>query len=220
MPDRPAAKRLAFLIQHAARNLFTPAFPLLSPRHMCHCEETITAPAPTRNLSSRAFVVTVLSLAVIFWSNGSKANGALAVAMSKEGVKGGFSFGLSASYRTSGEARTKALGLCQQATQDEELGASCKVIEVFSGQCGAVAMDPHDDTAGVGWSIAADLQAARNQALSRCRQTAGPELAGACIVEDSRCDIVANHRARGRFKMICVNRRWGEMRLCDMIWVP
>jgi hypothetical protein len=45
-------------------------------------------------------------------------------------------------------------------------------------------MDPGDETPGVGWSIAANMQTARSQALSRCRQTAGLERADACIVED------------------------------------
>jgi hypothetical protein len=191
------------------------------PKHMDHCEKTITAPAPIRNPPGlRAFVVIVFGLAAIFWPDPSKAEGALAVAISKEGAKGGFAFGLSAGYRTSDEAHAKALRSCRQATEDEELGASCKVIESFSGQCGAVAMDPHDETSGFGWSIAASMQAARSMALSRCRQTAGPELAGACIVEDSRCDVVTNQSARGRFETICKYRGWGEIRHCYTIRVP
>jgi hypothetical protein len=189
-------------------------------KHMDCCEKSITAPAPIRNpIGLRAFVVILFSLASIFWPNASNAEGALAVAISKEGVKGGFAFGLSAGYRTSDEAHAKALRLCQQATQDEKLSASCKVIESFSSQCGAVAMDPHDETSGFGWSIAADLQAARSMALSRCRQTAGREQAGACIVEDSRCDIVTNNSARGELKTICKYRGWGEIRLCYTIRV-
>jgi hypothetical protein len=90
---------------------------------------------PTRNPSSIcAFVIAVLGHAAILWPNAGKTEGALAVALSKEGAKEGFSFGLSASYLTSDAARAKALLLCQQSVEDEKLSASCKVIESFSGQ--------------------------------------------------------------------------------------
>jgi Domain of unknown function (DUF4189) len=188
--------------------------------------DRMDAAAPTPKPSGlRAFVVTTLTLAAFFWPNAGKAEGALAVAIAKEGAKEGFFFGLSASYRSSEEARAKALRMCRQAADGDELGNSCKVIENFSSQCGAFALDPHDDSPGLGWSIAANIQTARSEALSRCREAAGPEAADACVVKDSRCDVVTNHSTnnyspRARLQTICKYRGWGEMRLCYTIRVP
>jgi hypothetical protein len=123
------------------------------------------------------------------------AAGALAVALPPDVAKGGFSYGYANDKADDNQASVRALELCRStkdAANDPKLRALCKVIENYSNQCVAVAMDPAAGTPGVGWSVADDKQSAETQALKRCEATAGPGRAAACELSHSDCDGKAN----------------------------
>jgi hypothetical protein len=110
------------------------------------------------------------------------ADGALAIALPPDVVKGGFFYGYSRGYPDANQAEANALEKCRttpDAMKDAKLRSLCKVIQDFSNQCVAVAMDPQAGTPGVGWAIAGDLHTAESQALTKCEQTAGPGRAAA-----------------------------------------
>ena len=88
-------------------------------------------------------------------------------------------------------AEAKALDACRttkDAANDVKLRSLCKVIQDYSNQCVAVAMDPAAGTPGVGWAVANDLLSAERQALGKCMDTAGPGRRAACVVDHSSCD--------------------------------
>jgi hypothetical protein len=106
-------------------------------------------------------------------------------------VKGGFTYGYSNNNADANHAEFKALDACRStkdAVKDTNLRSLCKVIQDYSNQCVAVAMDPAAGTPGVGWAVANDLMSAERQALGKCENTAGPGRAAACVVDHSACD--------------------------------
>jgi hypothetical protein len=122
----------------------------------------------------------------ILWSNPGVAAGALAVGLPPDVVKGGFTYGYSTGYSDVNQAEAHALDSCRttkDASTDPKLRSLCKVIQDFTNQCVAVAMDPQAGTPGVGWSVANDLHAAEAQALGKCEETAGPGRRAACVVD-------------------------------------
>ncbi len=119
------------------------------------------------------------------------ADGALAVALPPDVAKSGFSYGYANDKADADAASTRALDLCRttkDASNDAKLRGLCKVIQNYSNQCVAVAMDPEAGTPGVGWSIADDKPAAERQALNRCMDTAGAGRRAACVISHSDCD--------------------------------
>jgi Domain of unknown function (DUF4189) len=123
------------------------------------------------------------------------AAGALAVALPDDVAKGGFSYGYSNSNSDANHAEADALDACRttnDAKKDSRLRALCKVIQDYSNQCVAVAMDPQAGTPGVGWAVANDKLSAERQALNKCMDTAGPGRRAACVVDHSGCDGNAN----------------------------
>ena len=122
------------------------------------------------------------------------AAGALAVGLPADVAKGGFTYGYSNGNDTSDTASERALKACRttkDAAKNERLRSLCKVIQLYSDKCVAVAMDPLAGTPGVGWAVADDRRAAEKQALSQCEKTAGPGRAAACVVDHSGCDGTA-----------------------------
>jgi lipoprotein NlpI len=128
----------------------------------------------------------------ILWSHFAAAEGALAVGLPPDVVKGGFASGYSYNAKTMDDARTTAMDYCHKAPTNEKARSLCKVIETFSNRCVAVTMDPKAGTPGVGWGIADDIRAAERLALSKCEATAGPARRAACVVTESNCDGQAN----------------------------
>jgi hypothetical protein len=117
--------------------------------------------------------------------------GALAVALPADVAKSGFSYGYSNNYADAAQASAHALDACRttkDAAKDANLRSLCKVVQNYSNQCVAVAMDPAAGTPGVGWAVANDLMSAERQALGKCENTAGPGRAAACVVDHSACD--------------------------------
>jgi hypothetical protein len=105
--------------------------------------------------------------------------------------QGGFTYGYSVDNETTPRARDKALNACRttkDAAKSAKLCRYCKVIEVFSRKCVAVAMDPAPGTPVIGWAVAEDLRTAEQEALSRCEDTARRGRRAACVVDHSGCD--------------------------------
>jgi lipoprotein NlpI len=128
----------------------------------------------------------------IVWSHSAAAEGALAVGLPADVVRGGFASGYSYNAKTVDEARKTAMDYCLKAPTNGKAKTLCKVIETFSNRCVAVSMDPKAGTPGVGWGIGDDIRAAERLALSRCEATAGPARRAACVVTESNCDGQAN----------------------------
>jgi hypothetical protein len=136
-------------------------------------------------------IIAAAFFGAILWSNPGAAAGALAVGLPPDVVKGGFTYAYSNNNSDFNQAEAKALNSCRttkDASADPKLRSLCKVIQDFTNQCVAVAMDPQAGTPGVGWSVANDLHTAEAQALGKCEDTAGPGRRAACVVDHSGCD--------------------------------
>ena len=81
-------------------------------------------------------------------------------------------------------AKQKALEGCRSLPSASSTSrALCKVVATFVNQCVAESIDPESGTPGFGWAMAPNSRAARDQALSNCRDTAGPTRQDKCVVE-------------------------------------
>jgi hypothetical protein len=69
--------------------------------------------------------------------------------------------------------------------------ARCKVISTFSNKCAAMALDPKDGTPGAGWALADTQKQADDEALARCRSTAGANRSDFCKIDNRKCDGTA-----------------------------
>ena len=130
-----------------------------------------------RLCTAGAFLVLSLFCGGALGPSQSLAAGALAVGLPPDVVKGGFTYGYSNNNSDVNQAEAKALNACRttkDASNDANLRSLCKVLQDYSNQCIAVAMDPAAGTPGVGWAIANDLLSAERQALNKCMATAGP----------------------------------------------
>jgi hypothetical protein len=144
-----------------------------------------------RHCAAGVFVVLALLCGGVFCPSQSRADGALAIGLPPDVVKGGFTYGYSNNNPDANHAEAKALDACRttkDAANDVKLRSLCKVIQDYSNQCVAVAMDPAAGTPGVGWAVANDLLSAERQALGKCMDTAGPGRRAACVVDHSSCD--------------------------------
>jgi len=144
-----------------------------------------------RLCAAGAFLVLSLCCGGALGPSQSMAAGALAVGLPPDVAKGGFTYGYSNNNEDANHAEAKALDACRttkDAAKDVNLRSLCKVIQDYSNQCVAVAMDPAAGTPGVGWAVANELLAAERQALGKCMDTAGPGRRAACVVDHSSCD--------------------------------
>jgi hypothetical protein len=136
-----------------------------------------------------ALVSVFLLAPTILWPTPAAGEGALAIGLPSDVAESGFAYGVSVNYPTRDEAARRALEYCRTAKAASDAATSlCSVVDIFRGQCVAVAMDPQDGTPGVGWSIGVNRQNAEIQALSRCTSTEGVSRRGACRVTSSMCD--------------------------------
>jgi len=93
--------------------------------------------------------------------------------------------------KNAGEAKEKAMAGCKSLPNASTTSkALCKIVATFENQCVAQALDPQSGTPGFGWALARNSAQAREQALSNCRDTAGPTRQDACVVgpQDLWCD--------------------------------
>jgi Domain of unknown function (DUF4189) len=138
----------------------------------------------------RKFIVGLIAMVALSAKFGPcLAAGALAAGVPDDVAKQGLSLYTEVNSATSERAQKLAVAGCKNIGSPASK-ALCKVVATFSNQCAAEAMDPQNGTPGFGWAVAANSQAAKNQALANCRATAGPTRQDACVVGDKAlwCD--------------------------------
>jgi Domain of unknown function (DUF4189) len=115
----------------------------------------------------------------------SMAAGAVAVGEPSDISKDGVAIFTYVRADNSSIAKEKALAGCKALPNASSTSkALCKVVATFEDQCVAQALDPEDGTPGFGWAMARNSKQAKEQALSNCRDTAGPTRKDACIVSE------------------------------------
>lgn len=119
------------------------------------------------------------------------AAGAVAVGEPADISKDGVAIFTHVNAENSNSAKQKALAGCKGLPNASDTSkALCKIVATFEDQCVAQALDPQSGTPGFGWAMARNSRLAREQALSNCRDTAGPTRKDACVVGkmDLWCD--------------------------------
>lgn len=115
------------------------------------------------------------------------AHGALAVGITGDIAKDGYSLGINVNSQTPEKAREQALNWCR--THGGPLSKpKCKVISTFQHQCAAEAEDPQAGTSGAGWAVGATKEDAEKIAMSNCVAAAGKARQKLCKVTASLCD--------------------------------
>jgi hypothetical protein len=119
--------------------------------------------------------------------HGAAAEGALAIGITGDVAKDGYSIGINVNSKTAQEARDSALNWCKThgAKQTED---KCQIVTTFRNQCVAEAQDPKPGTPGAGWALAPDKDTAEKLAMTTCLATAGKTRLDACKVVSSICD--------------------------------
>jgi len=134
-----------------------------------------------------ALITIYLLATATLWPTQVTAESAVAVGIVPGGVAQGYAIGFGLNYKTMDLARQSALDACHNSTG----GAAkerCEVVATFHNQCVASAIDPKAGTPGAGWAIGDTQKAADDEALSRCRNTAGADRIAFCKIEDQLCD--------------------------------
>ena len=119
------------------------------------------------------------------------AAGAVAVGEPSDISKDGVAIFTYVNANNAEAAKKKALEGCKGLEHASATSkARCKVVATFENQCVAESLDPQSGTPGFGWAMAHNSGAAKQQALSNCRDTAGPTRQDACVVgpRDLWCD--------------------------------
>jgi len=125
----------------------------------------------------------------------SLAAGAIAVGQPADVAKRGVSMGFSTNRDTIDEAKVRSMILCQNSGSQVS-SILCRVVATFENKCVAVAIDPQARTPGFGWAVADTELESKDNALTRCRATAGPTRRDACQITDSYCDGSAKSNAK------------------------
>jgi hypothetical protein len=144
-------------------------------------------------VGSRPFVTAAaLGLLALALPGPAVAEGALAIGLPSDVAKDGIALGWNTNSPTAAEARQKALAGCRDVKNSTDAArALCKIVGTFHDQCVAGAEDPDAGTPGVGWAVAADKNAAEQQALAMCQAKSPPARRAACKVMTSGCDGAA-----------------------------
>jgi hypothetical protein len=124
------------------------------------------------------------ALAICLTANGRcMAAGAVALGQPSDIAKDGvaiYTFVKAASVEL---AKEKAMAGCKTLEHSSTTSkALCKIVATFENQCVAEAIDPESGTPGFGWAMARNSKLAKEQALSNCRDTAGPTRQDACVL--------------------------------------
>jgi hypothetical protein len=125
-----------------------------------------------------------MALAICVMANGRcMAAGAVALGEPSDIAKDGVAIFAQVGASNAKAAKDLALAGCKALGHaSETTKALCKIVATFENQCVAEAFDPEDGTPGFGWSMAPNSKQATEQALSNCRDTAGPERQDKCVV--------------------------------------
>jgi|HubBroStandDraft_4_1064222.scaffolds.fasta_scaffold704926_1 hypothetical protein len=150
-----------------------------------------------------AAVISLLALAAILAANDrAHSEGAIAEGIAPGGIAKGYELSISVNYPTTDDARAAALADCKKKPEKVASGAApdsgnakararCEVVGTFSKKCAALALDPKDGTPGAGWATGDTQLKADEEALARCRSTAGASRRDFCKVTNRRCDGTA-----------------------------
>jgi hypothetical protein len=130
---------------------------------------------------SIARAMALLLLAAAFVSP-ARGEGALAVAISDDGIHKGFAYALKLNLATAEDARKEAIGECKEAAAKNKVPpAKCRIVEAFKRSCIAVALDKKGQWAG--WAVAKDEKTAQSRAVGRCKVGGS-----SCAVATHDCD--------------------------------
>lgn len=133
--------------------------------------------------------VAMLAVATLSSTVPAGAFGAIAVGDTGNINQDGFAWGRNVNSPDATTASNQALQLCRSVKDATDRARNaCKIVGSFQGQCTALAMDPGAGTPGVGWAVAATIQAAQDQAMANCKATAGADRVQYCAQTDSACD--------------------------------
>jgi hypothetical protein len=148
----------------------------------------------------RGVVVSLLAFATILMANNrANADGAIAEGVAPGGVAKGYGISIRVDLPDKDAARADALAGCKKGPEKSVAGAAlnssqakararCEVVTTFSNKCAAVAFDPKDGTPGVGWAVGDTQKQAGEEAIARCRSTAGADRRDFCKVTHQLCD--------------------------------
>jgi hypothetical protein len=116
-------------------------------------------------------------VAILASTSGASAYGALAIGgNTADAATKGIAVGITRNYSTQAEAQAEAIKHClAYVGAPAETVALCKLIESFSHEWVAVAVDPGPSTPGFGWSIDVDKMSAERNALDQCKASSPDE---------------------------------------------
>jgi hypothetical protein len=152
---------------------------------------------------SRGIIVSLCALAAILAaSDRANSTGAIAEGIAPGGVARGYSYAINGNSANADAAGASALAACKKGPEQLASGsrpdanfakaqARCAVVTTFTNKCAATALDPKDGTPGAGWAIGDTQKQADDEALARCRSTAGADRRDFCKVITQKCDGTA-----------------------------
>jgi hypothetical protein len=119
----------------------------------------------------------------------TQAKSAFAAGIPDDVASQGVALGTGYNYSSRDGAEARALQECQtQQDAPQSTRDLCKIVDHFDGRCLSVSLDPKAGTPGFGWAVADTEDAANDQALTLCRQSAGSDRAPYCVVSLNECD--------------------------------
>ena len=121
-------------------------------------------------------------------SGHASADGALAVGITANLARDGIAVGAAINQASADAAQDAALRRCHNFKRAAKAAAQCQPVGTFKDECYAVSLDPTPGMPGAGWAIAATRAQAEEQALDKCKATAGSARREACRIEESKCD--------------------------------
>jgi hypothetical protein len=139
---------------------------------------------------SRGVVLLFAFVVILVLNDRANAAGAVAVGIAPGGVIKGYGYGFQGNSPNMDEAKAKALGACKTSPSNPATQARCKVVATFTNKCVAGALDPKNGTPGAGWALGDTQKQADDEALARCRSTAG-DRREFCKVINQLCDGTA-----------------------------
>lgn len=132
-------------------------------------------------------LLSLVALCIATLPQHAAAEGALALGLTGDIAKDGYSIGITANDDTEEVARKGALDHCK--THGGPLSEEkCEIIVTFQNLCAAEAEDPQPGTPGAGWAIGTDKAAAEKMAMTNCLATAGKTRIQFCKIVSSICD--------------------------------
>jgi hypothetical protein len=122
-------------------------------------------------------------------SSPASAEAALAIGQPRDTARDGIAFGFALNHRSRASAEAEALRQCREFRDaPPSTRALCRLVQSFSGQCLAIALDTKPGVHGEGWAIDYNQQAAEQRALDGCRATASPSRRQFCVITAAQCD--------------------------------